>query len=178
VNQPLVVRANRWKAALGAVASVAMAVLAVLAGASDPSDLVLLAAIVWACVFAVGAVKLARTALRREPLLVADAAGIQAPAIGVSVPWSEVVAVDHETGTAVTSTTHTLRISVRDGEAVLRRRVGDAPLARLDRAVLVTYDRLDIALDDVSMPAAEVVAAIEKRAGSAIGRASGAGASR
>ena len=166
MHQPLIVHANRRKAARGVVAALALAVASVLAGEREHEydTFMLFVGIVWAGVFVLAALKLAKAARSSEPVLVADDLGIHSPGTDVSVPWSEVVAVDHEVGrTSFDSTTHTLKVSVRDAQAVLRRRVGDARCGRVDRAMLVRHDRLDIHLDDLSMPPAKIAAAVEER---------------
>jgi hypothetical protein len=112
--------------------------------------------------FAACAVNLARTALNREPVLVADHAGIRSPAEDVSAPWSEVTAVGYAVRTYRGTTTHELRVYVRDGKAVLRRRAGQARLGRVNRHALMR-DRFVVALDDRDTPPAEVAGSVEER---------------
>jgi hypothetical protein len=153
----MVVHPNRHKAVRGVVAfgsAVGACVYGALIGE--------LFAIAGALFFAACALNLARTALNREPVLVADHYGIRSPAEDVSAPWSEVHAVGYAVRTYKGTTTHELRVYVRDGEAVVRRRAGGTRLGRVNRHALLR-DRFVVALDDRDTPPAEVAAAVEER---------------
>ena len=156
---PLVVEADRRKAARGAIASCVIAAICLLAAARGEP----LVGVSGALLFGYCAFKLARTSRSPEPVLVADAVGVRLPRAGLSAAWNEVDGVGYAVNTFNGTTTHVLRISVRDPQAVLRRRSGDVRLRRSDRGMLVRHNRIDLQLDDLRTSPAEIAAEVEER---------------